>query len=49
MNSVDFGVICFTEMTSILAHAKTQLNQVVKPYSINVVNRRGFEFVTVRF
>ena len=25
-----------------LTHAKTQLNQAVKPYSINVVKRRGF-------
>ena len=35
-------LICFIEITSILAHAKTQLNQAVKPYSFNVVKRRGF-------
>ena len=29
-------------ITSILAHAKTQLNQAVRPYSFNVVERRGF-------
>ena len=36
------ALICFIEITSILAHAKTQLNQAVKPYSFNVVKRRGF-------
>ena len=36
------ALICFIEITSILAHAKMQLNQAVKPYSFNVVKRRGF-------
>ena len=35
-------LICFIEISSILAHAKTQLSQAVKPYSFNVVKRRGF-------
>ena len=35
-------LICFIEIISILACAKTQLNQAVKPYSINVVKGRGF-------
>ena len=35
-------LICFIEITSILAHEKTQLSQTVKPYSLNVVKRRGF-------
>ena len=43
------ALICFIEITSILAHAKTQLNQAVKPYSFNVVKRRGFQFFTMRF
>ena len=43
------ALICFIEITSILAHAKTQLNQAVKPYSFNVVKGRGFQFFTMRF
>ena len=43
------ALICFIEITSILAHAKMQLNQAVKPYSFNVVKRRGFKFFTMRF
>ena len=39
MNSVD---LLYREITNILAHAKMQLNQAVKPYSFNVVKRRGF-------
>ena len=35
-------LICFIEVTSILAHEKTQLTHTVKPYSFNVVKRRGF-------
>ena len=34
-------LICFIELTCILAHAKTQLSQAVKPYSFNVVKRSG--------
>ena len=30
------------EIPSILARAKMQLNQVVKPYPYNAVKRRGF-------
>ena len=37
------ALTCFiTEITNILAHVKTQLNQAVKPYSFNDVKRRGF-------
>ena len=36
------ALICVIEITSILAHAKTHLNQAVKPSSFNVVKRRGF-------
>ena len=35
-------MIRFSEITSILAHAKTHLNQAVKPSSFNVVKTRGF-------
>ena len=35
-------LICFIEITSILAHAKVQLNQAVKPYPFDVVKRRDF-------
>ena len=42
VNKKRIALICFIEITSILAHAKTQLNQAVKPYSFNVVNVRGF-------
>ena len=37
LNKKRIALICFIEITSILAHPKTQLNQAVKPYSINVV------------
>ena len=37
LNKKRIALICFIEITSLLAHPKTQLNQVVKPYSINVV------------
>ena len=30
-------LICVIEITSILAHAKTQLSQAVKSYSFNVI------------
>ena len=33
-------LICFIEITSILAYAKVQLNQAVKPYPFGVVKRR---------
>ena len=36
------ALICFIEITSILAYAKTQLHQAVKPCSFNVVKRRSF-------
>ena len=49
LNKKRVTLICFVRITSILAHSKTKLNQAVKPYSINVVNRRGFKFLTVRF
>ena len=42
-------MICFIEITSILAHLKRQLNQAANPYSINVVKGRGFLFLTMRF
>ena len=32
-----------------MAHAKTQLNQAIKPYSFNVIKRRSLEFFTMRF
>ena len=36
------ALICFIEITSILAYAKTQLNQAVEPYSFNVVMKDPF-------
>ena len=38
----NIALICFVEITSILAHAKAQLNQAVKPYPFDVVKRRDF-------
>ena len=50
LNKKRRALICFIELTSILAHAKTQLDQAVKPiYSLNVVKRRRFQFFTMRF
>ena len=49
LNKNRIALICFIEITSILAHAKTQLNQAVKPYSWNVVERRGFYFFNMSF
>ena len=49
LNKNRIALICFIELTSILAHAKTQLNQAVKPYSWNVVERRGFYFFNMSF
>ena len=36
----NIALICFIEITSILAYAKVQLNQAVKPYPFDVVKRR---------
>ena len=30
----NIALVCFVEITSILAHAKAQLNQAVKPYPL---------------
>ena len=49
MNKKRIALICFIEITNILARAKTELNQAVKPYSFNVVKGRGFQFFTMRF
>ena len=42
LNKKIIALTCFIEITSILPHPKTQLNQAVKPYSINVVKGRSF-------
>ena len=42
LNKKRIPLTCFIEISSTLPHPKMQLNQVVKPYSINVVKGRGF-------
>ena len=42
LNKKRLALICFIEITNILAHAKAQLNQAVKPYPFDVVKRRDF-------
>ena len=42
----NIALICFIEITSILAHAKAQLNQAVKPYQFDFVKRRYLLFNT---
>ena len=44
LNEKRLALICFIEITSVLAHVKARFNQAVKPYSFNVVKRRGFYF-----
>ena len=44
----NIALICFIEITSILAHAKAQLNQAVKPYPLILYPAsRGYIFAVI--
>ena len=49
LNRKRIALICFIEIISILAHAKTQLHQAVNPIHLLLLKEEASNFFAVRF